>query len=516
MGTGTYNKEGEAMLKATLRSAVLLGLVLWSVPSFAEVQNVRVGGEVNVRAFHRDSLRLSEDVVNTVGGDSTAGPVNAAADFGPGEDDFLQQLTAVDIGADLTENVSTQLRLINQRVWGGFASDATDTAVTDSGSAVEVSLANITLKELFYAPLTVTLGRQRLWFGRGFIVGSRLLQGDADPGQNIAADEFTDLTAFDAIRGTLDLSGIAGGLPIVVDGVYAKVDENDVSIGGATDSSADDVNLVGVNIGSKFNQWNSEVEAYYWNKRDNENNDGTNLETNSQANTLGFRGSVSPLEGTSVWSELAYQWGRRITSAITYDAEGAAGDDYSAWAANLGLDYTAGGVAWMPTVGGEWIFWSGDEDAASGSGNTAIGGWDPVFRGRFTSLIREFQGAGFYMPAQSGAGGGGAQGTFNNVTNSATNQHQLALHAALKPLEDLSVDNRLTWFIADKGIRPTTTPGTKLEHYLGAEWDVVANYNYTEDVQIGAVYGIFWPGSVFRSPYDDVAQELVTSVSVKF
>ena len=516
------------MVRATLRSAVLLGLLACSVPAYAEVQNVKVGGEVNVRGFYRKSLRLNDAVTNGTGGGSTT--VVDCTDLSPGVsggcsapdgdssgDQFIQQLTAVDIGADLTENVAAQVRVINQRVWGSPAEDATNTTNSSTANAdanqVQLSLANVTLKELFYSPLTVTLGRQRLWFGRGFIVGSRLLAADADPNGALAADEFTDLTAFDAIRGTLDLSGILGGTPLTLDGVFAKVNENEPG-------SADDINLTGVNLGTHFDSMNGEAEAYYWNKRDNDlartgGAGGEDLATNPQANTLGFRGSIAPAKGLSTWGELAYQWGRRIVTSITFDAEGDAGDQYQAWAANLGLDYTLGGTAWTPTLGGEWIFYSGDNGDGGGSGSTvgsAIGGWDPVYRGQFTSLIREFQGAGFYMPSQSGSTVGG---TFNNVTNSTTNQHQLALHAALKPLEDLSVDNRFTWFIADKGIKPTTQR-VKTEKYFGSEWDVNANYAYTDDVQMGLVYGLFFPGSVFKSPHDNTAQELVTSVSVKF
>jgi hypothetical protein len=218
------------MMKATLSSAVLLGLLAWSLPAAAEVQNVRVGGEVTVRGFHRDSLRLSEDVWNNSGAGGsvtapTSGLVDAAADLGSSSDNFLQQLTAINVGADLTENVATQLRIINQRVWGALNDGAFDqtTGTAQSSNDVQVSLANITLKELFYSPLTLTLGRQPLWFGRGFIVGSRLVHSDVDPGDNIAADEFSDLTAFDAIRGTIDLAGAAAiDLPVVVDVVWAK------------------------------------------------------------------------------------------------------------------------------------------------------------------------------------------------------------------------------------------------------------------------------------------------------
>lgn len=494
--------------KATRASAVFLALIAWATPAFAEVQNVKVGGEVNVRSFVRKNLRLSEDVFNGVGGasttvvDTTGG---ATSDLGSSGDTFLQQLTAVDIGADLTENVGTQLRLINQRVWGTLAADATNTATNDNNH-LDISLANVSIKELFYSPLTVTVGRQRLWFGRGFIVGSRLVNGDVDPEQNLAADEFSDLTGFDAIRGTLDLSGVTGGLPLTIDGVYSKIDENLISGTNNATSSADDINLAGVNIGTRFSSMNGEAEAYFWSKRDNSNNNGATSKANSQANTLGIRGSLAPTQGVSLWSELAYQWGHRITSAIAFDAEGAAGDAYQAWAANLGLDYTASQVAWTPTVGGEWIFFSGDD-----SGGTAIAGWDPVFRGNFTSALREFQGAGFYMPAQSGATVGG---TYNNVTGSTTNQHQLALHATVKPLEDLSIDNRLTWFVADIGIRPVAN--SKRENYFGNEWDMQAKYNYTDDVQLGLTYALFNPGNVFRTPYDDTAQELITSVDVKF
>ena len=48
------------------------------------------------------------------------------------------------------------------------------------------------------------------------------------------------------------------------------------------------------------------------------------------------------------------------------------------------------------------------------------------------------------------------------------------------------------------------------------EWDTVVTYNYTDDVQFGVIYGLFLPGSVYRSPTDAAAQELITSVSVKF
>lgn len=515
------------MVKATLRSAVLLGLLAWSVPSFAEVQNVKVGGEVTVTGFHRDSLRLNEDVFNNGAAQPTSatdGRIDGTdgADFGSADDNFIQQLTAVNIGADLTENVSAEIRVINQRVWGALDDNTNNTTTSggttnDHANSVELSLANVTLKELFYSPLTVKIGRQPLKFGRGLVVGSRAHMGDVDPSNALAADEFSDLAAgFDAIRGTLDFSGVAG-MPLIADVVYAKINEDNVSStqngGGA--GNADDINLFGVNVGTKLDSMNGEAEAYIWNKRVN------NITTSDNhgvphSTTFGIRGSAMPADGLSVWSELAYQVGRFIPSAITYDAEPAAGDDYGAWAANLGADFALKDVSLHPVLGGEWIFFSGRDGFDSGTGTgTAVAGWEPVFHGYFPNRLRDTQTAGFYMPAQSGALTATPGGvTFSNITNAYTNQHTLALHAALMPIEDLMVDNRFSWFITDVGIRPTAN--ARREHYLGSEWDMNAVYNYTDDVQLGAAYSIYFPGSVFRHPFDSVSQQLLTSVSVKF
>ncbi len=519
------------MVKATLRSAVLLGLLVWSGPSFAEVQNVKVGGEVTVRGFHRQSLRLNEDVPNNLAAGSNAdittgsgGAVDdAVLDFGSADDNLIQQLTAVNVGADLTENVSTEIRLINQRVWGalddGSVNQSTALGATTSANTVEVSLANVTLKELFYSPLTVRIGRQPVRFGRGLVVGSRARTAalDIDPSESLAADEYSDLmNSFDAIRGTLDLADVAG-MPLVVDLLYAKMEEDDISAQGSTNSTADDTNLAGINLGTKLDSMNGEVEAYWWDKRDN-SLAVANLRGKAKSETIGVRGSFSPADATTVWTELAYQWGHRITTATTYDAEGAAGDDYQAWAMNLGADYALADMTWSPVVGGEWLFYSGDNGtvdpgASGGSDSTgsAIAGWEPVYDGYFITPLRNGQGSGFYQTAQSGASVGGS---FTPITNSWTNQHTLTLHAAVAPIEDLVVDNRYSWFIADKGIRPVQN--AQREHYFGSEWDMNAIYNYTDDVQMGASWSMFFPGGVFRNPYDDMSSQLVTTVSVKF
>ncbi len=460
------------MVKATLRSAVLLGLLVWSVPSFAEVQNVKVSGDVTVRSFWRDNLDLHEE--------------NSSTTAGLDHENFFMSTTGINIGADLTENVATFLRIANERDWN-------QTGTGSNSSNFALSQAYISLKELFYSPLTVKIGKQPIVWGRGFVLGSSLIPDTLNRGDDlhgaISANEYTDFTAFDAIRATLDLSNLGGmSLPLTADYVYIKLNENGVG-------SNDDVNLQGVNFSTKFASWNSEAELYFLNKRDKST--GTSTSDNfGSVSTIGIRGSAQPATGTYTYAELGYQFGQTAT-----DVSGLipAGSNISAWAVDLGIDYTFAEIPTTPKLGFEWVYWTGKD--IEGARN----GWDPIARGYFTTALREFQtsvAGGFYGTDQAGD------------TSAATNQHQLALYGSLKPLEDLTISPRLTWFVLDEGAIPVV--GSKRRSYAGFEWDTNVVYNYTDDVQLGMLYALFAPGSVYRTPNDATAQELVTTVSVKF
>ncbi|MBI3011253.1 MAG: alginate export family protein [Candidatus Omnitrophica bacterium] len=456
------------MLKATQRGAVLLGLTalglsVCSVPGFAEVQNVKVSGDVTVRAF-------------------------------------IMSTTGINIGADLTENVSAFVRIANERDW-----DSTST--TEAAGDIDLSQAYVTLKELFYSPLTLKLGLQPITWGRGFVLGSNLFPSVNAIGNDrngaITANEFTDFTAFDAIRATLDLSNLGGlNLPLSAEYVFIKIDENTVG-------ASDDINIQGVNFSSTLDAWSSELEAYYLNKRDKSTVPTGSSVKSGSVNTLGVRGTTQPLKGASVYGELAYQYGSRPV-----DPAGvlSTGDALQAWGVDLGGEYTFAGLPTSPMLGTEWRFYSGKR---APDGRPA-GGWTVVAPGYFRTALREFQTqstvAGFYPNDAVG------------VTSSGTNQHEVAIYGSFNPLEDLTISPRLSWFILDEGARGTVCDlggcrvdnTTKRNRFLGTEWDTNVVYNYTDDVQLGLLYALFAPGSVFRTPNDDTAQELITTVSVKF
>lgn len=477
------------MVKATLRSAVLLGVtaigvVVASAPSFAEVQNVKVGGDITVRAFHRENLDLTDGPSPNAGVDTT---------LLDGEDDFLMSTVGVNVAADLTENVSTFVRLANERDWDNDSNGSGD-------GSFDLSQAYITLKELFYSPLTLRVGTQPIVWGRGFVLGSALIPsivGSNDRLTSITANEFTDFTAFDAIRATLDLSQVTGNIPVTADYVYIKLDEN-------TSGTPDDINLQGVNFSTKLD--NAELETYFLNKLD-KSGATANINKNGSTSVVGIRGSSVPTEGLSVWSELAYQWGRTGTDADTGTLTAVpTGSPFSAWAVDLGLEYLMADVAMTPKVGFEWIFWSGKDS------DGAIAGWDPMARSYFTTALREFQTAsagGFYPTDQFGD------------TAAATNQHQISFWGGLKPVEDLSASSRLTFFWQDVGSVSTNAAGTaksdgKRHAYVGTELDNQLVYDYTDDVQLGLLWAMFFPGSVYHVGTQNTAQELVSTVSVKF
>ena len=227
--------------------------------AYAEVQNVKVSGDIDVKGVARNNFDLAKSQVYGITG---------AANYDDRESNFLT-ITRVRVDADLTDNVSTTVRLLNERNWNGEGTTTAgaagdnkgqtlantniglNTGITTQESQIDLDLAYATLKEFLYSPLSVTIGRQELHFGNDLIVG--------DPDTNIYSGKTSlsqgDLSArkaFDAISATLDYN------PVVVDLVYAKVQEGNVNLN-------DDVTLRGINARYDLNK-NTTIEGYLFSK----------------------------------------------------------------------------------------------------------------------------------------------------------------------------------------------------------------------------------------------------------
>ena len=483
-----------------------------STVAYAETQSVKVSGDITLRSFARNNFDLDRN---------DAAPANAAAvagvvppNVGTESTDWATYLTStaeVQIDADLTDNVSGVIRLINQRVWGDRLYTSTDggelgqitnindvvvarqTAPGTNAFDVEVDLAYIELKEFLYSPLTLRMGRQDLWFGRGFIIGANLQDNQG----SLYAPEYTAVTSFDAIRATLDYD------PWTIDAVYAKISEN-------ARRADDDTNLYGVNVGYVFEDYNGEAEAYYWFKQDR--NPGAaatamgvssvNGNLSDDVHTLGLRGSFDPIEDWTVALESAFQTGSFLGIAGQID-----GRDRSAWAIDAMVEcrYFQDDFAWKPVIGAEYIFYSGEGNTGNRNTTTngTYNGWDSMYRGKFDTAIREFQNV-FYRTATPGM-------------PSHTNQHQVLARASIEPTDSLTVSGVLGFFwLAEPYAEVSQVVAENTNRYVGSELDINMTWDYTEDVQFGLLSAWFFPGSFYGSGQDDIATDIVGTVKLSF
>lgn len=430
------------------------GIMFLAIPAFAAVQNVKVSGDITTYGVWQDEFDLNDS------GDPYA------------NDAFLATITRLRIDADLTDNVSATIRLLNERVW-----DTETAASTD----IDLDLSYLTLKEVFYSPLTLIIGRQNLRYGNALIVG--------DPDTNAAVAAASDFNApggveaapaylsarkaFDAIRAIFDYE------PWTIDIIAAKIDESDDS-----DDTNRDHTLYGINIAYEFAEYEGEVEGYYFFK------DNANAATFDETNVIGIRGSFVPVDGLTLAGELAYQFGDYSSSR-----------DLKAWALDVSGKYTFA-ADYEPTIWLGYSFRSGEEAADSGDYEA----WDPMYEDQTRGLIADYL-------------FGGA----NNGVSS--NAHIINLGGSIKPLEDLSL--AIDWFhyILDEELVATGT-GTltgnvtsytiTTDDDLGDEIDISLLYDYSEDVQFGLTLGWFLPGDTFNGANDDDAVAILGHTKVSF
>ncbi len=469
-----------------------------SAVAYAETQSVKVSGDITMRGFARGCYDLNNDPVALADDGSISNAWGT----------FLQSTAEVQIDADLTDNVGGVIRLVNQRVWGSgnyfseggaltgqvampYDDTFTRTAVAPgSADAFEVALdlAYIELKEFLYSPLTLKIGRQDLWFGKGFIVGASQM----DPTAALFAREYTAINSFDAVRATLDYS------PWTIDGVYAKIHENALR-------ADDDTNLWGVNVGYVFDQYNAEAEGYGWYKNRRFCGRAANAATlipvayghdSDDVYTLGGRGSFDPIENWTVAVEGAYQFGEYLGKPETKWNR-----NRRAFAVDVSAEcrYFQEEFAWKPVASLEYILYSGQLDMGENSPNNSgnYTGWDFMYRGKFDTAIREFQNV-YY-------------GTLQGSAPSNTNQHQLLLKGSIEPTDSITVDATYAHFwLAERWSAANKATD------VGGEFDFKVTWDYTEDVSFNFLSGWFFPGSHFLEGRNDVATDVVGTVKLSF
>ena len=492
-----------------MRKLIVVGLLAFAVAltgtAYAEVQNIKVSGDLDMKAIshHNYDLKLKQK--------NESGHVGVGPITNDDNEQFLLSTLHINVDADLTDNVSTSVRLLNQRKWDAFTGGGQDQITLDN--------AYVTLKEFLYSPLTIVAGRQNLVYGSGFIVGNGLLADpetvfpDTDSTVGLTSPtgrEFSAFNAFDAVRAILDYS------PLTIEGVYAKV--NDTGVADA------DETLYGIYGTWKADRWDATVEPYWFYKDDSSGaktvtvNDAVGAGVTTRAyevnrvQTVGLRLTGSPIENLKLEGEGAHQFGTLIDTTA-----GAAWTERnrSAWAANIYANYAWAQVPWTPATGLGWTFFSGNSTHGlngfagdTRDRNDTFNGWDPVYRGSFTTFIQDFL-TGADAPA-------GLYTTFDaNDTAATTNRHLIYGDAKLSPMKDLTLWARYTHARFDKAPRPGRS------HHAGDEVDVKALYDYTEDVQLNVFGGWFFPGNYYDQPAsstrgNDLAWTVGAGGAVKF
>lgn len=442
-----------------LTLALVAGL---SMAAYAEVQNVKVSGDITISGISRANYNLTKKAAATA---------TVAASPEDGDSIFLTQ-TRVRVDADLTDNVSTTIRLINERNWDN--QDGNAGAGNNNNDDIDLDLAYVTLKEFLYSPLSAKIGRQEIRFGNGLVIGHA--RNYTAAAINGVPSDLTMKKAFDAIRLTLNYD------PLVIDAVYSKIADNGVTP-GVTTGVNNDANLYGINAKYGINSKNS-VEAYIWGLI-NSNDAGTaNTDKAGKVVTIGALYNTNPIEKLKLSAEMAFQQqhnrmvGDADTSATAWAFQGMVNYDFKTkYSPALELDYTFLGNRWN-------VMYYDQPDLMNNIAYTLI----PY-----------------------------------------TNLHATNLKGSIKPVEDITVMANYGYYLRGRE-RETivmNTPNTnsdgvaygayniKNEKELGSGLDLTANYDYTEDVQFGLTTGWFFPGSAFDGD-NNFANQVIGSMKVTF
>jgi len=473
--------------------------VLIASPAFAAVQNVKVSGDIQTTFLDRSDFGL--------GYVSSGTPQGLTSQVGVAEQ------TRVRIDADLTDNVSATVRLINETAWGIGAGEIEDGA----GKSVDLDLAYVTLREFLYSPLTLTIGRQDFYFGNGLIIGGGPLNVTSGHFSGLAND-LSEITSQDGVKAVLDYK------PLTLTMIYIKNEESFHSLVGTytsvSNNSEENSDVYGINANYQLGDaYNTVLEAYLFSEI---NGSGLNYAEGTGPNTTkgdklfvpGLRASTNPIKGLNVQGELAWQLGDQVVDVSSKQEA----EHVEAMAAQFMATYTLPVMEkYKPTVDASYTYVSGDKNGGANYDSDAVKSakiyraWNPMFEGQ----------------------GGGT--IYNSLFN-LTDMNIVALGASFSPLQDVTAAFKWSDLWTAERLTPTNsltilqpdyvgplgylTPPVGLDDKkrgLGNESDVNINYAYTEDVSFGLSLGWFVPGNAFK-PADmtKTASQAIADVRVAF
>ncbi len=487
------------MSKRLILILTLAFVVGISFAAFAEVQNVKVSGDITIGGVYRNNFDLAKTPTAVLINANDSG--NKQSIYSDKEADFLT-ITRVRVDADLTDNVAVCVRLLNERNWNGESNAnlsennrniGLNTVNAQEEDEITLDLAYITLKEFLYSPLTVTAGRQEMRFGNGWIVGDPDTNGYALRSA-LAEGDLSARKSFDAFRATLDYN------PLVVDMIFAKIAENNTVLN-------DDITLSGINANYALDK-NTTIEGFFFSKITGTNAAAaTNLDLPAPAAlagtfadfnkadkvfTVGSRVVNKTVKNLTIDAQAAYQFGSYnpkfdpnaliVNQGVGLNQDNAGQGIRKAWGLEAMATYDLKDIQkiakYKPAISAAYVYLSGE--ARDRGGDKAYGGWDPMFEDQ----------------------------TFGHIINAVmkfTNTSLTGLSLQAKPMDDITakLDYVTAWFnkgysdqtLAElSGVSNSRNFNMGKSKHIGQEIDLTLTYDYTEDVQFSLLSGILLTG----------------------
>jgi len=488
-------------------------MVVLASPAFAAIQNVKVSGDITTTFVDRSNFDLGLNS-NVESAWINGTPISAADPQPIGlkkQNVFLTQ-TRLRVDADLSDNVSTTVGLINERAWNSEQTAGSYGYGGVNDTNVQLYLASVTMRELLYSPLSVTVGRQVFTYGNGLVLGNG--PGNQSTGNlQYIAQDLTERTSEDGIKAVLDYK------PLTIDLIYFKASQSVLNGNLESVNSSSDVYGYNANyqLGDAFN---TVVEQYMFARiNGNDVNGGV---VDNRGNTLyvpGLRASTNPVKGLNVQGEVAWQLGNNPTTNTigAGPAYGQEAEHRDAMAAQALATYSLPVLEkYKPSVNASYTYLSGDKNGDANYNSNV----PPVN----TKSAKTYT-------AWDGFEGALGAGTIYNTLFPLTNLNILAVGASANPLEDVTTAftwsnlwaadsyndyNPLAIYQPDGGANLIYPVTKKDARGLGNEYDVNLTYNYTEDVTFGVSVGWFVPGSALSTYNKDTASQALANVAVKF
>lgn len=255
-------------MKGLLKILIAVFAVCLIAPAFSAVENVKVGGDIGIYGVLRGDFDIEE-----------------------GNEDlhFFQTSARVYVSADLSENVSAMIRLINERNWGSYIEGDVNPNLNPN-QGINLDLAYIKVSDLLTPGLNLTVGRQEIELGEGLVVGSAYNAYNYPV--YLGAPDLGLQKAFDAVK--IDYS--ASAIPLNITAFLSKINE-------AYYDDNDEATLYGLNVGYKVGEI-ANIDVYYVREAVDDPEDIT-------LDTAGLRvvAGIPSITGLSLKAEYAKQFG---------------------------------------------------------------------------------------------------------------------------------------------------------------------------------------------------------------